>query len=298
MENLVNCSDDQLLETIDRLAVEERKALPQFLGILGELDRRGLAIKKGYSSTFDFCVRRLKLSEDEAYRRIRAARASVLRPGLLSSLENGALSLTAVTRIAPHVRRDDAEEIISHAEGKTAKEVEDLLAPFSPEPAKRDRIRTISVRQKMDEPSAPSKALNRVEFSFQGSMALRESISRAQELLSNKFPFGGLEDVLSEIVQEYLDHHDPQRSLALGKVVRPKGGSAIPAASRRAVWARDRGRCTFTGPGGVRCETRRTLEIDHVKPRALGGSDESENLRLLCRAHNDSERRRVLGESS
>ncbi|WP_397427890.1 HNH endonuclease [Pseudolysinimonas sp.] len=50
------------------------------------------------------------------------------------------------------------------------------------------------------------------------------------------------------------------------------------------------------GTTGVRCLSRQFLELDHVKPRALGGGDEASNLRLLCRAHNDSERRRLLGE--
>ncbi len=70
----------------------------------------------------------------------------------------------------------------------------------------------------------------------------------------------------------------------------------VSADRRRAVWARDGGRCVFIGDSGIRCQSRRMLEIDHKKPRALGGSDELENLRLLCRAHNDAERRRLLGE--
>jgi 5-methylcytosine-specific restriction endonuclease McrA len=105
-----------------------------------------------------------------------------------------------------------------------------------------------------------------------------------------------MSDVLFEIVQDYLERHDPQRVLKLGRTPPAKGRSSIPTAVRRAVWARDGGRCRFAGPDGIRCQTRRMLELDHRTPRALGGLDTAENLRLLCRPHNDAERRRLLGE--
>jgi len=63
-------------------------------------------------------------------------------------------------------------------------------------------------------------------------------------------------------------------------------GRYVPAAVRRAVWARDGERCTFVDDQGRRCQARAFLELDHVHERALGGTGESENLRVLCRAHN------------
>ena len=36
----------------------------------------------------------------------------------------------------------------------------------------------------------------------------------------------------------------------------------------------------------MRCTSRAFLEIDHVQPWARGGLDTLENLRWLCRAHN------------
>ncbi len=270
--------------------------MPSFLACLGEADRRKLLEKRGYSSTFDYCVRRLKLSEDEAYRRILAARAGVSRPELLSALAGGQLSLTGVSRIAPHVGRTDAVEIIARAEGKSTRQIEEMLAPLCPEPAKRDRMKTSAVVRSGEDEGQEPTIETRVDFSFQGSVALREAIERAKELLSHKFPFGGLADVLSEIVRDYLERHDPQRVLELGGAAPSNGSRSIPAAVRRAVWARDAGRCVYVGPEGIRCGSRRFLELDHRVPRALGGFDEIANLRLLCRPHNDAERRRLLGE--
>lgn len=55
---------------------------------------------------------------------------------------------------------------------------------------------------------------------------------------------------------------------------------------RRQVWTRDGGCCTFVAVDGTRCGSRARLELDHVHPRALGGPDTVDNLRLRCRAHN------------
>ena len=296
MEDPRRFSDEQLLARIEQFAQEERDLLTDFLACLGEADRRNLPVKRGYSSTFDYCVRRLRFSEDEAYRRIHAARATTSRPELLSALAGGHLSLSAVSKIAPHVRRADAPEIIARAEGKSTRELEEILAPLCPESVKRDRIRTIAVEVPNEKDTSSPAIQPRVEFSFHGSLTLRKAIERAKELLAHKFPFGEMDHVLLEIVEYYLERHDPQTMLSLGRGVPVKGNSSIPASVRRAVWARDGGRCSFVGPDGILCQTRRMLEIDHRRPRALGGPDSVENLRLLCRPHNDAERRRLLGE--
>ena len=63
-------------------------------------------------------------------------------------------------------------------------------------------------------------------------------------------------------------------------------GRAIPAAVKRAVWRRDRGRCSYVDrTSGRRCGSQHLLQIDHVVPYARGGAAEPSNLRLLCAAH-------------
>jgi 5-methylcytosine-specific restriction endonuclease McrA len=60
----------------------------------------------------------------------------------------------------------------------------------------------------------------------------------------------------------------------------------IPAAIRRKVYERDRGRCQFRSPEGRPCHTTHALQLDHIHPYARGGPSSPENLRLLCGAHN------------
>jgi 5-methylcytosine-specific restriction endonuclease McrA len=60
----------------------------------------------------------------------------------------------------------------------------------------------------------------------------------------------------------------------------------VPRALRRAVYARDGGRCSFVSENGRRCLTRRDLEFHHIVPFAQGGLMTLDNLSLMCRAHN------------
>lgn len=56
---------------------------------------------------------------------------------------------------------------------------------------------------------------------------------------------------------------------------RPGQRSHIPAAIRRAVYERDGYAC-------VNCGSPDQLTIDHINPRALGGTDREDNLQTLC----------------
>jgi 5-methylcytosine-specific restriction endonuclease McrA len=72
----------------------------------------------------------------------------------------------------------------------------------------------------------------------------------------------------------------------------------IPSRVRDEVYARDGGRCTFRGPGGMRCGSTRALQIDHVVPVARGGPATPRNLRLLCAHHNRLEAERLMGSAA
>jgi 5-methylcytosine-specific restriction endonuclease McrA len=69
----------------------------------------------------------------------------------------------------------------------------------------------------------------------------------------------------------------------------------IPKHIRRAVSMRDQYRCAFVGQNGRRCDARAGLELDHIVPVARGGQSTVDNLRLLCRAHNQHAADRTFG---
>lgn len=63
-------------------------------------------------------------------------------------------------------------------------------------------------------------------------------------------------------------------------VVRTGKRDEIPQHVRRAVYLRDHGRCQW-------CPTDKWLQLDHIVPWSAGGSDKSDNLRLLCERCNE-----------
>jgi 5-methylcytosine-specific restriction endonuclease McrA len=61
----------------------------------------------------------------------------------------------------------------------------------------------------------------------------------------------------------------------------------LPTKKRREVWLKNNCQCSYVNSETKRrCTSRFKLEVDHIKPFAMGGSHEPENLRLLCKAHN------------
>jgi hypothetical protein len=80
------------------------------------------------------------------------------------------------------------------------------------------------------------------------------------------------------------------------KTPRPAKPDHIPAHVRRAVWARDGGRCQFPLASGGVCGSTRQLELDHIQPLALGGASTVDNVRVSCRPHNLRAARLALGD--
>ena len=66
--------DQQLLDQTRRLAANERALEVHILDHLAEIDRRGLALRRGFSSLFDYAVRELRFTDAAAQRRIQAMR--------------------------------------------------------------------------------------------------------------------------------------------------------------------------------------------------------------------------------
>ena len=63
------------------------------------------------------------------------------------------------------------------------------------------------------------------------------------------------------------------------------GRRMIPQAVRDSVLHAYGNRCAHVGSEG-RCPETRNLDVDHIVPVAMGGTDEPDNLRPACRGHN------------
>jgi hypothetical protein len=300
---LGDLSDAQLLESLKSLCGQGRAVLARLLAHLVEVEERRLHLEAACPSIFQFCVRRLGMSEDEACRRIHAARLARRFPDLLARIERGDLTLSTIALLHDALTEATYEDLVEAAAGKTKAEVQALLAKRSPTPDVPAAITTIPTQPPIPTlgvQAVPASAAaggpqltplseTRHKVQFTASDELRKKLERAQDLMRHANAEGDLAVVVERAVDLLLDRLEKQR---LGKTSRPGQSrersdiSRVSRATRRAVFERDGERCTFTDAEGHRCPATTWLELDHVIPRARGGTSELGNLRVRCRAHN------------
>ena len=99
MRPFSHLGDQQLLAQTQRLAGNRRCLEVHILDHLGEIDRRGLALRRGFSSLFDYAVRELRFSDAAAQRRIQALRLCRRHGWVRDKLQNGDLTLTAAAQL-------------------------------------------------------------------------------------------------------------------------------------------------------------------------------------------------------
>ena len=152
-------------------------------------------------------------------------------------------------------------------------------------PQKRARVQPLSANRVMIEVSIPKST--------------HDKLRRAQDLLSHAIPTGDLAEVLDRALEALLEKIEKRKLGSTARRPRPAppetARRSVPTNVRRLVWIRDKGRCAFIGEQGMRCSATRFLELDHIKPVAMGGTSRVDNLRLLCREHNQYEAERRFG---
>jgi len=123
-------------------------------------------------------------------------------------------------------------------------------------------------------------------------------LEEAAAALSHSHP-GATSDVILEAGLDLLLAQAEKRK---GVVERPRKAPRaakadhIPAHVKRAVWARDGGKCQWPLASGGICGCTRRLQFDHIQPLALGGKSTVENVRILCRSHNLLAARLAFGD--
>jgi 5-methylcytosine-specific restriction endonuclease McrA len=166
---------------------------------------------------------------------------------------------------------------ISHAPGH---------ASFSP-PAIAPKVRTKIAA------IAPERFT--LQVTLQGSTC--NKLRRAQELLGHAVPSGDVAEVLDRALELLVEKLERRK---FGSKNGRQGRKAattrcISVRTRNAVHERDGGTCTALMPNGWRCNSTRNLEYDHIVPVALGGKSTVDNLRLVCRPHNQAAAEQVFG---
>lgn len=295
---LKDLSNEELIQQTHQAIKAERESTTTVLYHLAEIDRRRLYLDRGFGSLFDYTTQRLGYSEDAAYRRIQAMRLLKSHPEAETQIENGTLSLSNAASLQrffwEQEKNNEAlpsqakQELIDFATSKSTREVKRELARRNPSVLLREAIRAINdleyeLRMVIDHP-------------------LKEKIDRLKQLLSHQNPRMPYHVLLSELADLGLKKWDPalrtpstkakpdsapKKELALDSSSPPPLRPHIPTSVRHQVWARDQHSCSYTDPQTQkRCGSHHKLQIDHIQPVALGGSNDLQNLRLLCAAHN------------
>src|SRR3989338_7801379 len=143
----------------------------------------------------------------------------------------------------------------------------------------------------------PVQETRKVKIEFGADEEVAKLIERARELLRHQYPQGKLEDLVREAFELLLEKKDPERKIkriSEKEILQSQSSQNdtqrktryIPKVIQREVYQRDQGQCSYTSSEGKKCGERNFLELDHIQPWSLGGDSTSENLRLLCRTHN------------
>jgi hypothetical protein len=210
------------------------------------------------------------------------------------------------------------------SEAPVSKPVEQAPAPASPE------LKS-GLRTKEAEPAGCSQAAktrrieplstDRYGVHFTADGEFRDLLQRVRGLAGHRLPSGDLLTLLKRGLEAYERELEKER-FAIGRKPRAtRGASAAPpalapeanasdalgplpakrirhhpAAVAREVFIRDGKRCSYVSEDGRRCASRHCLELDHIRPWALGGDDTAANLRVRCRAHNQRYARQCFGD--
>ncbi len=319
--SLSHLTDHVLLRDLAALVSKDRSTTASLLSHIAEVDKRKLYLPAAYPSMYAWCVGELHLSEDAAFKRIRAARTARDFPALFAALAEGRLNLSGLLLLAPYLTPDTADGLLSAAAHKCNAEIEVVLAERFPRPDVPSLVQAVSAPRSGDQlavrPVVPSVAaempfwmdplptaprarvapLSPERFALQVTIdqGTHDKLRRAQELLGHAVPSGDVAVVLDRALDALLAQLEKRKLAATsrpGPRRRSESVRHVPAEVRRKVWQRDGGQCTFESDRGKRCEARTRLELDHVDPVARGGEAGHpaqvgpDGIRLRCRAHN------------
>jgi 5-methylcytosine-specific restriction endonuclease McrA len=320
--------DSEFHHQFELNASVEHSSTMKMLHFLNDLERRRSYLDLGYSSVFDYCVRKIGYSRSAAGRRIQAARCARRYPEVFGMLRMRELSFGIAALVEPILTDDNKDSILERVRGASHREVERVVSEYRPPVGLRDRLQYVEVP--LPEPRDIETTLCERDFArmspevwgdqipterkvFVQFLADEEFLKLFEEvrLLMDTSEEKSFADVMKATLAEYRDRRSPAarqaRREARNGANRPDSrrrewNSAqsaesrhIPDAVRDEVFVRDSGRCSFVAADGTRCQCTKGIQVDHINPFANGGTHDPSNLRLLCGAHNRREAERTMG---
>jgi hypothetical protein len=260
-------TDAQLEAKLDKWIRLDRKITHRILLLINEAEDRKLYAKRGFSTMKRWLVQRFLLSDTAAYQRITAANLLRAVPAAGEKIASGELNISTMNIAQKVIRAHEAEsgetltqerkaQVVEQIENKSAWTAEASLLKMFPDVQLEPRHETA---KNVDGDTV------RVSANF-----AREIIEQIEELRKLHGINGGFAEVVTFLVK-----------------------TAVKGAKK----SHTKHTCGYKDElSGRVCGADNWLEEDHILPVALGGTDDPENKRWLCRTHNQLEARRKLGK--
>ena len=266
-------TDDQIETQLKDLIQVERRNTNEILKLINLAESRDLALKRGFSSTFDWLTTGLGYSSSAANRRIQSARLIQAMPEIAEKLEVGDVNLTTLTKARSAIRAsekvngkkmnlDRQAEVIDAIANQTSEQVDATLLTILPETA--STVHQERAKQITEDLTRLTLNLTKEDM---------EKLAWAKDYLSHVVPDGALGLIFARVLTEFKERHETKTTVKAQRLT-----------------------CEFTDQKtGRTCGSTYQTESDHIVPAALGGSDDPSNRRCLCRKHNQMMARYWLG---
>lgn len=321
--NLRALKDQELHDQLASKVRNEKQILTEILHLLREVETRKLYCDYGCRSLFVYATKILNYSESEAYMRINAMKLIREIPEAESSLKSEELSLTnaaqaqkffrkAVTRgqetssstnSSPdlHLNQNENDPLKktfysdSTSSPAISKSEKLMVIESLKNQATRKAKQILAEKLNVEEVSTRSEVRHlgngQVELKAKTSLETYQQLTQIQDRLrssmnctkSNSENELCLAELVARLHQELFR---PASPIAHRKP-RINRRSVTPAMKIH-IKKRDGHKCR-------NCGSTRHLEIDHIRPQALGGSHHPENLQTLCRPCNQRRSIKTFG---
>jgi hypothetical protein len=149
-------TDTELLTATRCLVGRSNQLLAALLAHLGEVEARGIHRIRACSSLYTYCIYELRYSEDEAFRRVAAARLVRRFPAVLGAIASGELHLTGLLMLGPHLTELNLGQVLLRAKYRTKKEIARLVRELDPLPEVPPRIEPLGPAPARLVPQAPT----------------------------------------------------------------------------------------------------------------------------------------------
>jgi 5-methylcytosine-specific restriction endonuclease McrA len=294
----------QIVEKLKLLVANERKISAEIIEHIQEIDQKKIYLQMGFANLYSFLTEYIGYTAASAQRRIEAARLLTSVPEVKENLKSGSLNLSQVSMVSQMIRQKQKEQPAVKFNPSDKKALIESVKGLSLENSQKILSQTLDLEVK-----AYEKQKLQADESIRLEMTLtklqNEMLKKVKSLMSHVNPNASTAEVFEYLANDYLKRKDPlyltshkpktasatevpaRYKPSLQMQMASKRRKTISASVKRAVWQRDHGMCQHKNQTtGNICGSDHLLEFDHIKRLSYGGDDTSQNLRLLCKAHN------------